>query len=124
MLSNYTDNEDDDLNNDLLCNVDGFNNRFDTTYLNCELTREEIDKCICDLKHGKSAGIDNIINEYIKTTANIFLPLLFNKILNNRKEEKKILNTGDILCEWDNWFDYSYIQTEGGIKEPNNSQYR
>ena len=44
----------------------------------------DIQKCIATLKNNKSAGIDHVINEYIKSTCDILCPLyviLFNKIL-------------------------------------------
>lgn len=52
--------------------------------LNNEITESEILQAIGYLKNGKSTGIDNIRNEYIKSTVSLFLPIyymLFNKIL-------------------------------------------
>ena len=112
-LSNNIDEVDEDLNGYLHSNVDGWNDSSDTTCLNCEFTRDKIEKCIRNLKLGKSAGIDNIINEYIKTTANIFLPLyivLFNKILNNGIIPEECIN-GLII--------HIYKQ-KGDIMDPNN----
>ena len=51
--------------------------------LNNYITRQEISTCIKNLKAGKSPGEDKILNEYIKSTKDIFLPLyekLFNKV--------------------------------------------
>lgn len=62
--------------------------KFDTTELNCPITDTEISKCIKKLKNGKSSGVDEMINEYIKSTEIILLPLyvkLFNKILDEGK---------------------------------------
>ena len=39
------------------------------------ITETEIKKCVANLKNNKSAGIDHIINEYIKSTGNILCPL-------------------------------------------------
>ena len=53
--------------------------------LNAKITTTEIDKCIKNLKSGKAPAHDNIINEYIKSTKNLFLPiyesLIFNVVL-------------------------------------------
>ena len=52
--------------------------------LNAKITSTKIDKCIKNLKSGKAPAQDNIINEYIKSTKNLFLPIyesLFNVVL-------------------------------------------
>ena len=52
--------------------------------LNSKITKEEIKCCIQKLKNGKCPGPDMILNEYIKSTSHIFLPIydkLFNAIL-------------------------------------------
>ena len=52
--------------------------------LNAKITSAEIDKCIKNLKNGKAPAQDKILNEYIKTTKNLFLPIyeaLFNAVL-------------------------------------------
>jgi len=57
---------------------------YDTTQLNGPFTELEISKCIGKLRKGKSAGSDDILNEYIKSTEEIMMPLyvkLFNKIM-------------------------------------------
>ena len=54
--------------------------------LNSHITCDEIRKCINNLKNCKSPGVDNILNEYLKSTKEIFLPVyeaLFNKILDS-----------------------------------------
>ena len=52
--------------------------------MNSPITDGEILKCIKSLKYNKACGNDEIINEYIKTTSNMFMPLynfFFNLIL-------------------------------------------
>ena len=52
--------------------------------LNCEITAPEILKCIRNLKNAKSPGSDDVLNEYIKCTSHLLMPLytlLFNVIL-------------------------------------------
>ena len=54
--------------------------------LNSSITCDEIRKCINNLKNGKSPCGDHILNEYIKSTKEIFLPVyetLFNKIFDS-----------------------------------------
>ena len=56
----------------------------DNSALNKVFDEKEIGDCIQSLKNGKSAGIDLIVNEYIKSTKDIMMPLyikLFNKVL-------------------------------------------
>ena len=54
--------------------------------LNGEITEEEIICAIKDLKNGKAPGCDDVVNEYIKSTKDLFMPLylkLFNLILDS-----------------------------------------
>ena len=54
--------------------------------LNNPITENEIFKCIKDLKNGKACGDDHIINEYIKSTSELFMPVyvkLFNIVLDS-----------------------------------------
>ena len=62
-------NLDDDLANDIL---------------NSKITEDEIISAIRGLKNGKAPGYDDVLNEYIKSTFHLLMPLyvlLFNKIL-------------------------------------------
>ena len=53
-------------------------NNIDSDMLNCEISEEEILKCIKKLKkNGKCQGIDDITNEYIKVSCPTFLPVYF-----------------------------------------------
>ena len=55
-----------------------------TKFLNQPIMAKEIETCIKTLKSSKSAGLDNILNEYIKCTYKILLPVyvqLFNIVL-------------------------------------------
>ena len=55
--------------------------------LNCEIIAPEILKCIRNLKNAKSPGSDDVLNEYIKCTNHLLMPLytlLFNVILETR----------------------------------------
>ena len=52
--------------------------------LNDEMTEEEITSAIQSLKNGKAPGYDYVINEYIKSTISLCMPLylkLFNEII-------------------------------------------
>ena len=61
--------------------------------LNAEITSEEIQHCINNLKNGKAPGLDMILNEYIKSTSSIFLPI-YEKLFN------AILDTGHFPEQW------------------------
>lgn len=59
---------------------------FDPEMLNCNITEDEILRCVKKLKNGKCSGLDNIINEYIKISAPELTPIyvkLFNIILDS-----------------------------------------
>lgn len=54
--------------------------------LNRKISIEEIDFCIKNIKNGKSSGEDKILNEYIKSTKGILLPIyekLFNVVFDS-----------------------------------------
>ena len=60
------------------------NDPFENETLNCEITAPEILKCIRNLKDAKSPGSDDVLNEYMKCTSHLLMPLytlLFNVIL-------------------------------------------
>ena len=57
--------------------------------INGQITANEILKSIKDLKTEKVCGDDNIINEYIKSSAHLLIPIyvkLFNCIFDSDKE--------------------------------------
>ncbi len=54
------------------------------TALNCLFTNDEMQNCISKLKTVKSGGADEIVNEHIKSTIDLMMPVyvkLFNKVL-------------------------------------------
>ena len=53
----------------------GFRNNDNNDILNVPITENEILLAIRALKLGKSAGLDHILNEYIKNTVHMFIPL-------------------------------------------------
>ena len=69
----------------MLCqNVEILGNLEANHFINEAITNEEIMSCIKLLKRNKSAGPDNVYNEYIVSTCHVMLPLykqLFNIIL-------------------------------------------
>ena len=63
-------------------------------FLNSPITEEEILKCIQSLSNSKAPSPhDNIINEYIKTTKHILMPIYINLF-------NSILETGHIPNTW------------------------
>ena len=70
------------------------NQLHDNEYLNGPISEYEINKCIMNLKNAKAPSpTDDIINEYIKTTKHILLPIyckLFNCILETGFYTKKL----------------------------------
>ncbi len=65
----------------------------DTSTLNNVFTEDEIRRNIRNLKNNKSGGIDGLLNEHIKSTADLLMPL-YVKLFN------KVLNCADIPEEW------------------------
>ena len=54
--------------------------------INFCITQEEILRCIKKLKNNKACGEDYVVNEYIKSTSDLFLPTyekIFNAIFNS-----------------------------------------
>ena len=66
------------------CDIENNFNLDNNEYFNPPITSAEIEKCINKLKNSRSPGTDNNINEYIKQTKKLLLPVytqLFNIIL-------------------------------------------
>ena len=61
--------------------------------INASISENEIYNCIKELKNGKACGDDLIINEYIKCTCNILMPL-YVKIFNI------VFNSGNVPESW------------------------
>ena len=82
-------------------------------FLNSPITASEIEKCISLLKSSKSPGIDNILNEYIKSTKHILTPIyvqLFNIVL----------NTGIIPTAWVEGIIIPLYKNKGDALDVNN----
>lgn len=101
----YDELEDIGLPNDLR---DGNND-----YLNAPISAPEIEKCIRKLKNSKSPGTDNVLNEYIRNTKEILLPIyvtLFNYIM----------DTGLIPTSWVEGVIVPIYKNKGDSLDPNN----
>ena len=92
-FSFYEELNSDDKNDNQSFPLDDFCLEDDDVILNSKIQEDEILHCINSLKNGKSAGDDRILNEYLKSTKTIFLPV-YKKLFNN------ILNTGIIPESW------------------------
>ena len=106
--SNNEEHEMDD--SDILSKIDVSD---DSNCLNSSITPNEIEKCINKLNNNKAAGIDNIINEYIKTTKTKMLPLyvsLFNLII----------DTGYIPQKWSEGLIVPIYKNKGDSQDPIN----
>ena len=107
--NNMNDSDDDDESNQF----EDINFTEPVEELNIPISAEEIQKSIRNLKNGKAYGGDEILNEYIKSTAQLFMPLyvsLFNKVF-----------SGGVLPE--TWLD-GYIKpiykNKGSPEDPEN----
>jgi len=86
---------------------------YNSDSLNSEFTEQEIQHCIKNLGNNKAAGVDNILNEYIKASADVLLPIyviLFNKIL----------NSGNMPKEWIIGMIVPIYKMKGDIQDPSN----
>ncbi|MEW8548382.1 MAG: reverse transcriptase family protein, partial [Candidatus Thiodiazotropha sp.] len=100
-------------------------NRFDTDdisnvdltdaneILNGYITETEINTCIKNLKNGKSPGEDQVLNEYIKSTKHIFLPL-YEKLFN------KVFDSGNLPDMWLEGIIRPIYKNKGDSKCPQN----
>ena len=51
-------------------------NEIDSCILDAPITENEISSCLSLLKNGKSAGIDGVISEFLKSSEHIIMPFL------------------------------------------------
>jgi hypothetical protein len=83
-------------------------------YLNSLITETEINKCILSLKNSKSCSPnDNILNEYIKATKEMFTPF-YCKLFNS------VLDTGFIPESWLEGVIIPIYKNKGDSADPNN----
>ncbi|MEW8542872.1 MAG: reverse transcriptase family protein, partial [Candidatus Thiodiazotropha sp.] len=79
-------NQNVDAHFDISDAIDELDFQDDEDLLNAKITEAEITACINSINNGKSPGDDRILNEHIKTTKHLFMPLyvcLFNCILDS-----------------------------------------
>lgn len=84
-----------------------------TECLNCPFTSHEIDRCINKLKNSKSPGRDEILNEYIKITKDLMLPVYVSFF-------NLILNTGHLPDDWLIGKIKPIYKNKGDSLDPNN----
>ena len=83
-------------------------------YLNSEITEQEINYCINNSKNSITASpFDNIINEYIKSTKHLILPL-YCKLFNS------VLETGFIPTTWLEGAIIPIFKNKGHQNDPSN----
>ena len=82
-------------------------------FLDKQITLEEIEKAIKSLKYNKAAGIDEIENEYIKTTFEIYKNIYLNLF-------NLILQTGCFPEEWAIGLIIPIFKNKGNKNDPNN----
>ena len=104
-LNEYNDTDDD---------IGEFDNEISEDaglFLNCPITEDEIKKAIANLKNGKSAGDDRILNEYLKTSIDKLMPIYL-KLFNI------ILDTGIIPENWCNGIIIPIFKNKGSKQDP------
>jgi hypothetical protein len=83
--------------------------------LNSPITEDEILCAVKNLKNNKASGCDNIVNEHIKHTIHMMMPI-YCKLFN------LILNTGKIPYSWSEGIILPIYKNKGNVSEP--SSYR
>ena len=81
--------------------------------LNDPITKDEIEYAVKNLKCNKAAGCDLIVNEYISSTLNIFLPI-YEKLFN------LVLDTGVIPEVWVSGIIKPIYKNKGSKNDPDN----
>ena len=81
--------------------------------LNAEITAEEILSCIRKLNNGKACGLDKIVNEHIKASSDMFLPI-YVKLFN------QILETGHFPNQWSTSCIHPIYKNKGDRENPAN----
>lgn len=81
--------------------------------LNKNITSDEIRKCINNLKNGKAPAEDKILNEYIKSSKELFLPI-YEKLFN------LVFNTGIMPNSWLEGTIRPIYKNKGDPKQVNN----
>ena len=79
--------------------------------MNSPITEEEILRIVKNLKSNKASGYDDIVNEHIKSTIHMFLPIcckLFNIVL----------YSGLIPESWSEGIIFAIYKNKGDIKDP------
>lgn len=81
--------------------------------INCDFTESEILKCIKALKNDKASGDDYIVNEYIKNTYQILMPIYL-KLFN------LIFSTGNVPKIWLSGNILPFYKNKGEKNDPKN----
>ena len=81
--------------------------------LNTNVTTDEVETAISQLRNGKSPGLDGITNEILKKAGALFVPLL-SKLFNT------ILKTGHFPRSWCNALIVPVYKKHGNINDPGN----
>ena len=81
--------------------------------LNAGITAEEILSSIRKLNNGKACGLDKIVNEHIKASSDMFLPIYF-KLFN------QILETGHFPNQWSTGCIHPIYKNKGDRENPAN----
>ena len=84
-----------------------------TSSLNQPFSEQEIRKFVKNLKNNKAAGIDEIINEYIKSSIDLMLPIYI-KLFN------RVLDTGEIPEDWLTGMIIPIYKNKGSKEDANN----
>ena len=83
--------------------------------INNQITADEIKKCAQNLSNGKAKGLDNILNEHIKSTLHLMLPI-YTRLFN------LIFDTGIIPNAWTEGSIIPIYKKKGSNDNPENYQ--
>ena len=110
-LKNAGEQNDKNTNTNIYSNIPKSDVR--DNILDSDITEEEVRYAICKLNNGKSPGDDMILNEYIKQSASILVPI-YVRVFNT------ILSTGIYPTSWSLGTIIPIFKNKGDKSEPKN----
>ena len=102
-----------DINTEETENAEVEDREEENAFLNQTITKEEVMKCLKKLKKNKACGLDNIVNEFLKSSSDVIIEVLV-KLFN------LVLLTGVVPKDWTDGVIKPIFKKKGSVDDPNN----